>query len=131
MALHDGKEGPYDNTGTLGLLRFLLARVRPLAVAGFGLAGACASGDVQMRFAVDTPRQAYAAQLREVGLHTTALGRDWIAAAAVAYHLSVEQGQRLVARIDMAGATRSDARLFLDLFFRGRQRRESTVGRER
>jgi murein DD-endopeptidase MepM/ murein hydrolase activator NlpD len=112
-------------------------------MAGSALALACASGDVQMRFATDRPRDAYEAHLRQAGLHATALGRDWIAAAgralvapvtvqvpyrearyldparasAVAYRMSLEQGQRLVARVDMAGAMRSDARLFLDLFF--------------
>ncbi|MBI2402777.1 MAG: M23 family peptidase, partial [Gemmatimonadetes bacterium] len=34
-----------------------------------------------MRFATSTPRETYEARLRELGLHTTALGRDWAAAA--------------------------------------------------
>jgi murein DD-endopeptidase MepM/ murein hydrolase activator NlpD len=96
-----------------------------------------------MRFGFSTPHEDYEAQLREVGLHTTALGRDWIAAAeraladpvgvdaphrearyldpaaaaAVAYRVTLERGQRLVVRLDVAGARPSELRLFLDLFF--------------
>jgi murein DD-endopeptidase MepM/ murein hydrolase activator NlpD len=96
-----------------------------------------------MRFGFSTPHEDYEARLREVGLHTTALGRDWIAAAeraladpvgvdapyrearyldpagatAVAYRVTLERGQRLVVQLDVADARPSDLRLFLDLFF--------------
>ncbi|MBI2073846.1 MAG: M23 family metallopeptidase [Gemmatimonadetes bacterium] len=96
-----------------------------------------------MRFATSTPRETYEARLRELGLHTTALGRDWAAAAeralgapvsvvlphhevryldprqaaAVAYRLSLERGQRVAARIEVADTQPSDLTFFLDLFF--------------
>ncbi|HXV86168.1 MAG TPA: peptidoglycan DD-metalloendopeptidase family protein, partial [Gemmatimonadales bacterium] len=80
--------------------------------------------------------------LRHLGADHTALGRDWLTAAerslatplqvelpyrelryfdaaratAVAYRVTLRNGQRLIARTDVAGATRSDIRLFLDLF---------------
>ena len=53
--------------------------------------GACGPGGPSLRFATSTPREDYEAQLRRIGLHTTALGRDWMAAAnrAVASPLAV------------------------------------------
>lgn len=126
------------------MLRFSLAPVRPLAAGASALALACAGGgDASVRFGGDSPRDEYQAQLREVGLHASALGRDWVTAAAraldgpvavtvpyrearyldptraaaVAYRMGLEQGQRLAARVDLVGASRTDARLFLDLFF--------------
>lgn len=104
---------------------------------------AACDGRVSLRFVTTTPREAYQARLEELGLHTTALGRDWRAAAeqalvapvtvvlphhevryldprqagAVAYRLWLERGQRVAARIEVAGARSSDLQFFLDLFF--------------
>jgi peptidoglycan LD-endopeptidase LytH len=96
-----------------------------------------------MRFIATTPHQEYVRRLQEVGLDHTALGRDWIAAAtealarpvdvetpylearyldpglaaAVAYRIVLERGQRLVVRLDVRDSVRVDGRYFLDLFF--------------
>jgi murein DD-endopeptidase MepM/ murein hydrolase activator NlpD len=96
-----------------------------------------------MRFLATTPHQEYVRQLQEVGLDRTALGHDWIAAAtgalagpvdveapyrearyldpslaaAVAYRIVLERGQRLVVRLDVGDSARADGRYFLDLFF--------------
>ncbi len=109
------------------------------------LAAACGGGGPEMRFIVQTPREAYVEQLRQAGLHTTALGRDWIAVAeqvladprvvdvphhevryldparavALAYRAPLERGQELAVNIDVAAAEPRDHRLFLDLFFAG------------
>ena len=109
------------------------------------LAAACGGGGPEMRFIVQTPREAYVEQLRQAGLHTTALGRDWIAVAeqvlagprvvdvphhevryldparavALAYRVPLERGQELAVNIDVAAAEPRDLRLFLDLFFAG------------
>lgn len=112
-------------------------------IAGLALSLAACDGRVGIRFVTTTPREAYEAQLRELGLHTTALGRDWVRAAdqalsaplavalphrevryldprqaaAVAYRLSLERGQRVAARIEVAGAYATDLKFFLDLFW--------------
>ena len=109
-----------------------------------GLAASLAACQVEfpMRFATSTPREAYQARLEELGLSATALGRDWVAAgeqvlaspvavtlphrevryldprqaAAVAYRLSLEQGQRVATRIELPQVAPSDLRFFMDLF---------------
>ncbi|HXV85512.1 MAG TPA: M23 family metallopeptidase [Gemmatimonadales bacterium] len=107
------------------------------------LLSACGSGGPTLRFAVSTPREDYEAQLRHVGLHTTALGRDWSAAAAralaaplavnvphrearyldptraaaVGYQVRLERGQRLAVRIELPSADTHNLRLFVDLYF--------------
>ncbi len=107
------------------------------------IVGACDGGGVRLRFAVSTPHEEYEAQLREVGLHTTALGSDWIAAAtrslatavgvqvphrearhldperavALAYRIPLERGQRMVARIELPDSGPPSLRIFLDRFF--------------
>jgi len=119
----------------------------PLRLAGavtlMGLT-ACEPGPgPAMRFMAETPHQRYEDLLHETGLDATALGRDWIgaagralaapvdvdaphvetlyldpgAAAAVAYRVVLERGQRLVAEIQPGDTTRRDTRFFLDLFF--------------
>lgn len=86
-----------------------------------------------------TAHERYAASLREAGLDSTALGRDWLAAAdsvlraplettlplaeagsyardevrAVAYRVRMREGQRLDVTLEARGLP---ARLFLDLF---------------
>ena len=110
---------------------------------GLVISLAACDGRVSMRFVTTTAREAYEARLQELGLRTTALGRDWTAAAeraleqpvavvlphrevryldprqaaAVAYRLSLEQGQRVAVRIDVAGARPDDLSFFVDLFF--------------
>ncbi|HEX9630999.1 MAG TPA: M23 family metallopeptidase [Gemmatimonadales bacterium] len=118
--------------------------ISALVVGLAGLTAACEpGGGPSMRFIAGTPHQEYAARLRQAGLHATALGRDWMAAAdralaepvdvdtphlearfldparatAVAYRLVLERGQRLVAHLDSGEGGRGDARFFLDLFF--------------
>ena len=107
------------------------------------LCWACGPGGPSLRFAVSTPREDYEAQLRYVGLQSTALGREWTAAAqrvlaaplavgvphrearyldparaaAVGYRLTLERGQRLAVELDVLDAERTDLRLFVDLFF--------------
>jgi murein DD-endopeptidase MepM/ murein hydrolase activator NlpD len=96
-----------------------------------------------MRFIAGTPHQAYEARLRQAGLDGTALGRDWLASArdalgapvdvdaphletrflnpasatAVAYRMTLERGQRLVAALELADGEQAGTRVFLDLFF--------------
>jgi murein DD-endopeptidase MepM/ murein hydrolase activator NlpD len=111
-----------------------------LALAG---ATACERGaGPQMRFVLSTPHENYQAQIRQLGLHATALGRDWIATAAdvlahplpveppyrearyldparataVAYRLVLERGQRLDVQLAVADQRPADLRLFLDLY---------------
>lgn len=119
----------------------LAPRIARLVLAG--TVGCAAGEDIPARTPGGSPHAAYEAQLRQVGLHTSALGRDWMTLAArtlqtpipvtvpyrearyldpasadaVAYRLALEQGQRIVARVDLAGAAYGEARLFLDLFF--------------
>jgi len=115
-----------------------------LTVAFLAVVGACEPGrGPTMRFLATTPHQEYVRQLQEVGLDRTALGHDWIAAAAealagpvdveapyrearyldpalaaaVAYRIVLERGQRLVVRLDVGDSARADSRYFLDLFF--------------
>lgn len=114
-----------------------------VSVASATCLGACGGGGPPMRFVLSTPHEVYEAQLREVGLHRTALGREWITAAeralampievalphrearyldpagavAAAYRIALERGQRLMVRIDVADARPDDLRLFLDLFY--------------
>lgn len=114
-----------------------------MTALGLAVSLVACDGRVGMHFATSTPREAYEAQLQELGLHTTALGRDWVTAAetalaspvavalphrevryldprqaaAVAYRLSLEQGQRVAVRIDVAGARPDDLSFFVDLFF--------------
>ena len=87
-----------------------------------------------------TPHEAYEASLREAGLESTALGRDWVAAAvralrspapvtlpfreeiyfppdapdAAGYQLQLRRGERLV--VDLATVGTPAPRLFVDLF---------------
>lgn len=94
-------------------------------------------------FMAHTPHETYEAKLRQVGLDSTALGRDWIAeadrvlaspvdvdapheeaqfldparASAVAYRLHLERGQRLVVRLNAPDTDRRQTRFFLDLFY--------------
>jgi len=110
---------------------------------GLAISLASCDGRDGSRFVAATAREAYEARLQEVGLHTTALGQDWTTAArqaleapvvvtlphrevryldprqavAVAYRLSLERGQRVAARIDVAGAQPSALIFFVDLFF--------------
>ena len=108
------------------------------------LVAACeGGGGPVIRFLATTPHQQYEAKLRQAGLDSTALGRDWIAAAraaleapidvdiphlevryldparatAVAYRVHLERGQRLTAHLQVADARPRDARLFVDVFF--------------
>jgi murein DD-endopeptidase MepM/ murein hydrolase activator NlpD len=105
-----------------------------------GLVAAC--GPVEsLRESFDPPtaHERYAASLRQAGLDSTALGRDWLAAAqrslerapqmplpfreagyfsagaaaAVAYRIAVRGGQRLVVEIETQG---QPLRLFVDVF---------------
>jgi len=117
-------------------------RVRSLSAIGALLLGACGPGGPSLRFATSTPREDYEAQIRQIGLHATALGRDWMAAAdralaaplavtiphsearyldpaqaaAVGYRVYLERGQRLTVQVDVPGTERTDIRLFVDLF---------------
>jgi len=94
-------------------------------------------------FMAHTPHEVYEARLRQAGLDSTALGRDWIAkadrvlaspvdveapheetrfldpsrASAVAYRLHLERGQRLVVRLGAPDTDRRETRFFLDLFY--------------
>jgi murein DD-endopeptidase MepM/ murein hydrolase activator NlpD len=103
---------------------------------------ACDEGNMPMRFALRTPREDYEAGLRQAGLEATALGREWARAAAlaltmpvaadlpfrearyldatraaaVAYRVRLQRGQRLALRIEVAGVEAADFRLFIDLF---------------
>jgi murein DD-endopeptidase MepM/ murein hydrolase activator NlpD len=122
-----------------------VSRFRVLAIAVAASAFACHRGaGPQMRFVVSTPHEDYEAQLRHVGLHTTALGRDWIAAAeralvapidveiphrevryldparatAAGYRIPLHRGQRVFARINAANSPPTRFRLFLDLYLR-------------
>jgi murein DD-endopeptidase MepM/ murein hydrolase activator NlpD len=108
------------------------------------LIAACeGGGGPVIRFLATTPHQEYEAKLRQAGLDSTALGREWIAAAdralsapidvdvphlevryldptramAVAYRVHLERGQRLVAHLSVADARPRDARLFVDVFY--------------
>lgn len=113
-----------------------------MAALGLAVSLAACDGRVGMRFAASTPRETYEARLRDLELHGTALARDWTAAAdqalqapvavslpyrevryldprqatAAAYRLSLERGQRVAARIEVAGAQPSELAFFLDLF---------------
>ena len=104
-------------------------------------AAACAA-DADTAFVVRTPHEAYEAQLRQAGLDTTALGREWSDAAARAllvplevnvphrearfldparatalgYRIRLQRGQRLLASVDPPQTSRQDLRLFVDLF---------------
>ena len=115
----------------------------PLVAFGLAVLLVACDGQAGMRFATSTPRDAYVAALEDLGLTTTALGRDWAAAAAavlaapvdvtlphrevryldprqataVAYRLSLEQGQRVAARIEVPQAQPSELTFFLELFF--------------
>jgi murein DD-endopeptidase MepM/ murein hydrolase activator NlpD/SH3-like domain-containing protein len=97
-----------------------------------------------MRFVLSTPHENYAARLEQIGLNTTALGRDWLSAAqrslsapididvphrearyldparavAVAYRVPLHQGQRVFVRVDAAHTDPARVQLFLDLFLR-------------
>ena len=124
-------------------MRHCLPLVRLPAAAAALCLWACAPMDLPPRASGTAPHDVYEAQIRELDAHLTALGRDWITAAnraltapievelpyrearyldpagaaAVAYRIKLESGQRVVARVNVAGATHADVRLFLDLFF--------------
>jgi murein DD-endopeptidase MepM/ murein hydrolase activator NlpD len=116
-------------------------RVAVAAVAIVPLALGCARGtplgDLLAREA--TPHERYAESLRDAGLDSTAMGREWLAASdsalgsallvdlphrevgiyrrlearAVAHRVVLRAGQRLVVSLEVEGLP---ARLFLDLF---------------
>lgn len=118
---------------TRGSLRITVV----LALAGFGCARGTPLGDLLHRDA--TPHERYGAALRQAGLDSTALGRDWLHASdsalrqpllarlphrevgayhrdearAVALQFTLRDGQRLVAELRAEGLP---ARLFMDLF---------------
>jgi peptidoglycan LD-endopeptidase LytH len=122
-------------------LRFavrMLAACLPMAIV------ACeGGGGPVIRFLATSPHQEYEAKLRQAGLDSTALGREWIAAAdralaaptdidiphlevryldptramAVAYRVRLERGQHLVAHLSVAETRPRDLRLFVDVFF--------------
>ena len=115
---------------------------RGLMLAAALLAPACRRADADMGYVEHTPHEAYEAQLQQVGLDTTALGREWMEAArrsltapinvlvphrearfldpegatALGYHLKLNRGQRLVASVDAPPSATGDLRVFLDLF---------------
>lgn len=115
-----------------------------LGLAALALAAACAPVEERMAESDGaTPHQTYAAGLREAELHRTALGRDWLdvaeraltdptgvelphrevryldpaEAAAVAFRVPLESGQRLVVEADVASRQPAGLLLFLDLFY--------------
>ncbi len=114
-----------------------------LPLVGAVLAAGCDGGGMRIRFAIETPYERYQAQLRELKLDATALGRDWItagkaslsapqpvelpyretryldprAAAAQAYRLELERGQRLSVLVELPDSSPLRVRIFLDLFF--------------
>ena len=107
------------------------------------LSAACAGAEIRMGDLDGTAHETYAARLREAGLHTTALGRDWLdasaralaaatdvslphhelryldpqAASAVAFRVPLEDGQRFVADVEVSGANPTGILVFLDLFY--------------
>jgi murein DD-endopeptidase MepM/ murein hydrolase activator NlpD len=107
-----------------------------LLLAGCGGAGS----PIERALRPQSPHERYADGLREADLDETALGRDWLAAAAaslaaaapvtppfreagffaesearaVAYRVAVRRGQRLVVQVRIEGSP--PARVFLDLF---------------
>ena len=113
-----------------------------LVLGALGALGACGRVNDALRHAArpESPHERYARSLRDAGLDSTALGRDWLAAAerslggaapvtlpfreagyfaesearAVAYRVSVRRGQRLVAAAETQGVP--PARLFVDVF---------------
>lgn len=117
----------------------VVLRVATFAALGCG-AAACGEDSLRGLFVGYTPHERYEQSLREAGLDRTALGRDWIAAAAkaisnpvsitspyhevsyldsraahaVGYRLSLRRGQRLTARFEMQSDTA--LRVFLDMF---------------
>ena len=119
-------------------------RRAPARIAGLllpvTLAG-CQIGDaIRERLRPATPYESYAERLRAAGLDSTALGREWAAAApralrapvratlpfretgyfaahearAVAYHLQAREGQRLVVTVETQGA--EPFAMFVDLY---------------
>jgi murein DD-endopeptidase MepM/ murein hydrolase activator NlpD len=118
-----------------------------MRIARLGLLATLATGcergqGVEQRFVVGTPHENYQAVLETSGLHTTALGRDWIAAAesalerstpvalphrerrfldptaaaVAAYRVTLERGQLVRVQIDDVDAADEPTQLFLDLF---------------
>jgi murein DD-endopeptidase MepM/ murein hydrolase activator NlpD/SH3-like domain-containing protein len=112
-----------------------------VAIALLGTAGCGAEDAVRsMLEASLTPHERYAQRLKEAGLDSTALGRDWLRAAsravlqpvsvtlpfretgylppteasAIAYRFSLRRGQKLAVRIDVAEMM--DAALFVDIY---------------
>lgn len=109
---------------------------------GFGVVvlAACQEKLPRPRPSPGTPHERYAYALQELGLASTALGRDWVAAAhdaldraspvtapyremgyfdpeqasAIAYRLRVERGQRLLVELQVEGAR--GIRMFIDVF---------------
>src|SRR5512139_338232 len=104
-----------------------------------GLAAACAGGG-GLRLTPASPREQYAARLRQAGLDQTALGRDWAAAGAAAlstpiaitppfeergyfppgealaqaYRLALPRGRRLDVTVTFESSV--PGRLFVELF---------------
>lgn len=114
----------------------------PLLVAALAGATACTRVREGVRAAVDgpaSPHERYAASLRDAGLATTALGREWLAAAdtvlgaahavalphreagayvrdearAAGWRVALREGERLVARVVVRG---EPGRVFVDAF---------------
>ena len=113
----------------------------PFYLLFFLLLTACGKQQtLQGIFQKTTPHEAYARQLRQTGLHQTALGRDWLAAAdralqdslivtlpfqetgyfaadratAAAYRYQVRAGETV--RVSLTLDKNTDARVFLDAF---------------
>ncbi|NIR44238.1 MAG: peptidoglycan DD-metalloendopeptidase family protein [Gemmatimonadetes bacterium] len=104
------------------------------------LAGGCSGEAVREFFGYSTPRERYEQALRDAGLHRTALGGDWLAAAAealdspvsvsppyleegyldprqttaTAYRVSLRRGQLLEVTFESEPDT--SYRIFIDLF---------------
>ncbi|HEX3160161.1 MAG TPA: M23 family metallopeptidase [Gemmatimonadaceae bacterium] len=120
--------------------RLIARTLAALALALAATATACRDAAVLEHWQPSTPHERYAERLRAAALDSTALGRDWLAAAdsvlrhpvpaalpfrevgyfaadearAVAYRMQLRAGQRVVAEISGDGA--APFRLFVDLY---------------
>jgi murein DD-endopeptidase MepM/ murein hydrolase activator NlpD len=118
---------------------YIALRAATLVALSCG-AAACGEGSLRGLFVGYTPHERYEHSLREAGLDQTALGGDWIAAAAraisdpvsirspyhevsyldsreahaVGYRLNLRRGQRITTRFEMQSDT--TCRVFLDMF---------------